>query len=155
MLTSIGLSLISTKTQAKSVLETTKAKQQHAPAKSAPSQDRPSCGDTHAGTDQSKSGRSGKETKGDRETPAQAQRNSSLKNRLHQISSLPSRRNVVPRPFFKRPARVPKWWNWQTRHLEGVVRKLVGVRVPPSAPFQKSNIKRHGLSRIELSKYLS
>jgi hypothetical protein len=29
---------------------------------------------------------------------------------------------------------VPKWWNWQTRHLEGVVGKLMGVRVPPSAP---------------------
>ena len=29
---------------------------------------------------------------------------------------------------------VPKWWNWQTRHLEGVVGKPVGVRVPPSAP---------------------
>ena len=32
------------------------------------------------------------------------------------------------------PYPVPKWWNWQTRHLEGVVGKPVGVRVPPSAP---------------------
>jgi hypothetical protein len=30
---------------------------------------------------------------------------------------------------------VPKWWKWQTRHLEGVVGKPVGVQVPPSAPF--------------------
>jgi hypothetical protein len=31
---------------------------------------------------------------------------------------------------------VPKWWNWQTRHLEGVVGKPVRVQIPPSAPSQ-------------------
>ena len=29
---------------------------------------------------------------------------------------------------------MPKWWNWQTRHLEGVVGKPVRVQIPPSAP---------------------
>src|SRR5262249_19692947 len=27
----------------------------------------------------------------------------------------------------------PKWWNWQTHHLEGVAPRGVRVRVPPSA----------------------
>ena len=31
---------------------------------------------------------------------------------------------------------VPKWWNWQTRHLEGVVGRPVRVQIPPSAPSQ-------------------
>ncbi len=35
---------------------------------------------------------------------------------------------------------VPKWWNWQTRHLEGVVGRPVGVRVPPSAPTNRREI---------------
>ena len=32
---------------------------------------------------------------------------------------------------------VPKWWNWQTRHLEGVVERSVRVQIPPSAPLVK------------------
>jgi hypothetical protein len=43
---------------------------------------------------------------------------------------------------------VPKWWNWQTRHLEGVVGKLVGVRVPPSAP-KPTQIFQSKFSKIE------
>jgi preprotein translocase subunit SecG len=27
----------------------------------------------------------------------------------------------------------PKWWNWQTHHLEGVAPRGVRVRIPPSA----------------------
>jgi hypothetical protein len=34
----------------------------------------------------------------------------------------------------ERATRVPKWWNWQTRTLEGRVGRPVGVRIPPSAP---------------------
>mgnify|MGYP001605607325 FL=1 len=34
----------------------------------------------------------------------------------------------------------PKWWNWQTRYLEGVVAKVVGVRVPPSAPIENKKV---------------
>ena len=34
----------------------------------------------------------------------------------------------------------PKWWNWQTRYLEGVVVKTVGVRVPPSAPIENKKV---------------
>jgi preprotein translocase subunit SecG len=30
--------------------------------------------------------------------------------------------------------RVPKWWNWQTHHLEGVAPRGMRVRIPPSAP---------------------
>src|SRR5659263_470381 len=40
----------------------------------------------------------------------------------------------------------PKWWNWQTRHLEGVVGKPVRVQIPPSAPsqFLKGYRRREG-----------
>ena len=60
MLTSIGLSLISTKTEAKSVLETN---QTECTSKESACPDQRSCGNTHTGTDQSKGGRAGK-TKG-------------------------------------------------------------------------------------------
>ena len=33
---------------------------------------------------------------------------------------------------------MPRWWNWQTRYLEGVVAKTaVRVRVPPWAPKER------------------
>ena len=38
--------------------------------------------------------------------------------------------------YYIPPSSVPKWWNWQTRHLEGVVGKPVRVQIPPSAPWQ-------------------
>src|SRR5689334_25435352 len=44
---------------------------------------------------------------------------------------------------------MPKWRNWQTRTFEGRVRQLVGVRVPPSAPyfsnFSPQYYNRHSL----------
>src|SRR3990172_5042033 len=36
--------------------------------------------------------------------------------------------------YYISPGNAPKWWNWQTRHLEGVVGKPVRVQIPPSAP---------------------
>src|SRR5262245_33147990 len=33
----------------------------------------------------------------------------------------------------KRNSTSPKWWNWQTHHLEGVAPRGMRVRVPPSA----------------------
>ncbi len=51
---------------------------------------------------------------------------------------------------------MPKWWNWQTRHLEGVVGRPVGVRIPPSAPYplslftdKKNKLLAHSLSVME------
>src|SRR5512141_2853462 len=38
--------------------------------------------------------------------------------------------------YYISPGNAPKWWNWQTRHLEGVVGKPVRVQIPPSAPSQ-------------------
>src|SRR5512140_2368557 len=38
--------------------------------------------------------------------------------------------------YYVSPGNAPKWWNWQTRHLEGVVGKPVRVQIPPSAPSQ-------------------
>src|SRR5262249_34234665 len=32
----------------------------------------------------------------------------------------------------------PKWWNWQTHHLEGVAPRGVRVRFPPSAYLEVS-----------------
>ena len=40
------------------------------------------------------------------------------------------------------PRVVPKWWNWQTRHLEGVVGKPVRVQIPPSAPENDQGARR-------------
>src|SRR2546428_135207 len=47
---------------------------------------------------------------------------------------LPLRRTLRPRRRRrKRNNTSPKWWNWQTHHLEGVAPRGVRVRVPPSA----------------------
>jgi hypothetical protein len=35
---------------------------------------------------------------------------------------------------------MPKWWNRQTHHLEGVAGRLVRVQVPPSAFFKPRGI---------------
>jgi hypothetical protein len=36
---------------------------------------------------------------------------------------------------------LPKWWNWQTHHLEGVAGRLVRVQIPPSALLFSSIVR--------------
>ena len=49
---------------------------------------------------------------------------------------------------------VPKWWNWQTRHLEGVVGRPVRVQIPPSAPSFAPHRKRiAGISELRMASH--
>jgi len=44
----------------------------------------------------------------------------------------------------------PKWWSWQTRHLEGVVGKPVGVRVHlwHYVPRAARRVRQHGFLNL-------
>src|SRR5439155_14754051 len=49
---------------------------------------------------------------------------------------------------------LPKWWNWQTHHLEGVAPRGMRVRVPPSAFIGNPQRERFAGLRRRLSQWL-
>jgi hypothetical protein len=56
--------------------------------------------------------------------------------------------------YYNSPSNAPKWWNWQTRHLEGVVGKPVRVQIPPSAPsFAPHRNRTPGISKLRMASH--
>ena len=135
-----------TNTGGKSILETTKG-QTAQPAKKAPPAQPAAC--AYAGTDPEEQQEAAEAAKAKQQAapvtaPARGRATRWQTGRIQAAGQVVDSREEFPqetvtgfRLFSEQPFQVPKWWNWQTRHLEGVVGKLVGVRVPPSAPISR------------------